>query len=81
MGSQDQHRRPDLFGAIEAQRKAGQEAAAEAVRPEREARERRLEADARLHGTAGWTALSPARREIVAAYVARQAQEGGHDAA
>lgn len=81
MGSQDTHRRPSLRDAIEADRQTKQAAADEADRPEREARERQLEADARLHGTAGWAALSSARRAMASAHVARQAQEGGNDAA
>lgn len=81
MGSQDQHRRPGLGASIATHYAERQQAADEAARPEREAREQQLEADARLHGTAGWAALSPARRQMVAAHVARQAQEGGNDAA
>ncbi|QQM42816.1 hypothetical protein [Streptomyces liliifuscus] len=81
MGSQDTHRPTSLLVAIEADRVAKQAAADEAARPEREAREQQLEADAALHGTAGWQALSPHRRQMVAAHVARQAQEAGNDAA
>jgi hypothetical protein len=72
--------RPTLQGAIRNQLAERQTAADEAARPERAAREQRLAADARLHGTAGWSGLSPARREMVSAWVARQAQEGGNDA-
>lgn len=81
MGSQDQHRRPGLLAAIEADQVTKQAAADEAARPEREAREQQLEADAALHGTAGWSALSTHRRQMAAAHVARQAQEAGNDAA
>ncbi|WP_406488996.1 hypothetical protein [Streptomyces phaeochromogenes] len=81
MGSQDTHRRADLLGAVRADQEAKQAAADEANRPEREAHERQLEADAKLHGTAGWSALSPSRRQMVSAWVARQAQEAGNDAA
>ncbi|WP_328846085.1 hypothetical protein [Streptomyces sp. NBC_00258] len=81
MGSQDQHRRPGLLAAIDASRIAQETAAAEATRPEREAREQQIEADAALHGTAGWQALSTHRRQMAAAHVARQAQEAGNDAA
>lgn len=81
VGSQDQHRKPDLFAAIGARLTEQQQEHDEATRPEREAREARLEGDAKLHGTAGWTALSDARRRMAAAHVARQAQGGGNDAA
>lgn len=81
MGSQDTHRTANLLDAIRGDQAAKQQAADEAAAPEREARERQMEADAALHGTAGWSALSDARRQMVSAWVARQAQEGGHDAA
>ncbi|GBQ01035.1 hypothetical protein SSP531S_24650 [Streptomyces spongiicola] len=81
MGSQDQTNRADLYRGIETHYAARQQARDEAAAPEREARERRMEADAKLHGTAGWSALSDARRRMAAAHIARQAQDGGHDAA
>lgn len=81
MGSQDTHRRPDLFGAVSARITEQHVAADTAAAPEREAREKQFATDAQLHGTAGWLALSPSRREMVSAWVARQAQEGGNDAA
>ncbi|MCB5166042.1 hypothetical protein LG634_14500 [Streptomyces bambusae] len=70
MGSQDQHRRPDMFGAIGAVL-AEKQAAAEAARaPERQAFEAALDRDAALYGTAGWESLTPARKALVGRHVA-----------
>ncbi|MGW0774552.1 hypothetical protein ACWD01_13075 [Streptomyces sp. NPDC002835] len=82
MGSQDQHRRPDLFGAVSADQAAKQQLAADKAAPERQAREQQLAADAALHGTPAWDALSPARQQLVAAQALRTARTaGGNDAA
>ncbi|MFE1344715.1 hypothetical protein [Streptomyces sp. NPDC058757] len=81
MGSQDQHRRPDLRGAVDAALKVQQAAAEEAAAPEREARDKQAAADAALYGTAGWDALTDTRRRLAAAHVARQGEERGPDAA
>ncbi|MFG3189257.1 hypothetical protein [Streptomyces omiyaensis] len=81
MGSQDQHRRPDLRGAVAALLKSQQAAAEEAAAPEREARDKQAAADAALYGTAGWDALTDARRRHAAAHTARQSEAGGPDAA
>ncbi|MGW3650225.1 hypothetical protein [Streptomyces sp. NPDC000878] len=80
MGSQDQHRSTDLFGAVAADFAAKQQARNAATAPEREARDKQLKADAALHGTAGWEALSPYRREMVSAWAAQQARGGADDA-
>lgn len=70
MGSQDQHRRPDLLGAIGGLL-AEQRAAAEAKEaPEREQYAAGLERDAALYGTPGWDSLSPMRKARVARHVA-----------
>ncbi|MEU1117812.1 MULTISPECIES: hypothetical protein [unclassified Streptomyces] len=85
MGSQDTHRRPDLFGALEAQRQERQKAADEAVRPERERIEKQAAADAKLMGTAAWDALGDFRKARATQYATRPAQGqtagGGNDAA
>ncbi|MEU8891142.1 hypothetical protein [Streptomyces sp. NPDC048442] len=75
MGSQDQHRRPDLHAAIGARLTEQQQTADEAARPDREAYEERLDADAALFGTAGWLALPEARRHQVGAHMARTARK------
>lgn len=74
----DQTTRPtDLAEAIHAHQNAAQAEADEAQRPEREAIEAQLAADAKLYGTAGWDALSPYRRQRVSTWVAQQAQPTG----
>lgn len=74
-------RSTSLHAAVAADQEARQKASDEATRPEREAREKRLTADAALYGTAGWESLSPARRELASAWSAQQAQGGADDAA
>ncbi|MFE5296408.1 hypothetical protein [Streptomyces sp. NPDC056632] len=81
MESQEQTRRPDLFGAVAAELEAKRQAAEQATAPERDARERQAAADAALYGSAGWDALSDDRRRLAAAYAIRQAEEGRADAA
>lgn len=66
--------RPDLFGAVAGHIATKQATADEKARPEREAREARLKADAALHGTPGWEAIGPARRSIAAQWSAQQAK-------
>ncbi|MFK0225895.1 hypothetical protein ACIQUL_09015 [Streptomyces sp. NPDC090303] len=81
MGSQDQHKRPDLFGAVAADIEAKRTVAAEAAAPERQARDEQAAADAALYGTAGWDALGDRRRRLAAAHTVRQTEAGGPDAA
>lgn len=73
--------RPDLYAAIGAKLDEQQQARAEATAPEREAADKQAAADATLHGTAGWDALSDRRRARASQYAAQQAQGGGSDAA
>lgn len=76
MGSQDQHRSTDLFGAIEADRMAKQQAHEQATAPEREAREKQAAADVKLMNTPAWDTIGDHRRRHATALVARQADTG-----
>ncbi|WP_158840953.1 hypothetical protein [Saccharothrix deserti] len=67
--------RPSLWQAIQAKGEADQAAADETARPEREAYEAALAADAALYGTAGWEALPTPRRAQVAAWARQQGAE------
>ncbi|MFD6972187.1 hypothetical protein [Streptomyces sp. NPDC059949] len=70
MGSQDQHRRPDLYGAIGGVL-AEQQATADAqAAPEREQYAAGLDRDAALYGTPAWDVLPPMRKARVARHVA-----------
>lgn len=70
MGSQDQHRRPDLYGAIGGVLAERQATADAKSAPEREEFTAALDRDAGLYGTAAWDALSPMRKARVARHVA-----------
>ncbi|KOU48987.1 hypothetical protein ADK55_19155 [Streptomyces sp. WM4235] len=77
MGSQDQHRRPELGGAIR-DHYASKKAAADAkAAPEREQQEKQAKADAALYGTPAWDALSDIRKRRAAQYVSRKAEKEG----
>lgn len=71
--------RPGLRQSVSNQLTERQEAAAERGRPEREARDAGLARDAALYGTAGWDALSPARRQMVSLFVQQNAAQAGGD--
>ncbi|MGW2438752.1 hypothetical protein ACWCY1_18720 [Streptomyces goshikiensis] len=77
MGSQDQHRRPELGGAIRDHYASKKAAADEKAAPERERVEKQAKADAALYGTPGWDALTEMRRRRAAQYVTRKAEKGG----
>lgn len=82
MGSQDQHRRPDLAGAIGDIYARRQATADTAAAPARAARDAALDRDAALYGTPAWDTLPAARKVRVGHYVAIQRTEaGGSDAA
>jgi hypothetical protein len=70
-------RSPSLWNAIQDRQEADDAAEQEARRPEHEAYEQALAADAKLYGTAGWDALPPARRMQVSAWAAQQTQSSG----
>lgn len=73
----DETTRPSLSQALLDHHKAVQAADEEARRPEREAIEAQLAADAKLYGTAGWDGLSDRRKQQVSMWAAQQAQAGG----
>ncbi|MFI9063240.1 hypothetical protein ACIGQE_15360 [Streptomyces sp. NPDC053429] len=77
MGSQDQHRRPDMGAAIR-KHYAGKQAAADAkTAPERDPLEEQARADAALYGTPGWDALTEIRRRRAAKYVSPKTEKAG----
>lgn len=71
----DETTRPGLWNAIKDKNDANNAAADEARRPEREAFEHALAADAKLYGTAGWDALSASRRSLVSTWAAQQGRK------
>ncbi|MEV7833010.1 hypothetical protein AB0P12_20705 [Streptomyces subrutilus] len=80
MGSQDQHRRPDLMGAVRNDLASKQAAADAKAAPEREQAEKQAKADAALYGTPAWDALSAVRKHRAAQHVTRKGEKGGEAA-
>ncbi|OQD52733.1 hypothetical protein BM536_031990 [Streptomyces phaeoluteigriseus] len=71
MGSQDTHRRPDLYGAVGNALTEQRQKADEAARPERERIEQQAAADAKLMGTPAWVALGGLRKARATQYATR----------